>query len=604
MVKKYERSVTLLPAGEMTNVVAQQALSSSQSLEKRLDRLSTYFYSALEKQAETEGQLYGVKNAPTLKQITEAIENKQDVNALFAQEGSVYGDAARVVQAELFRQDATAVITDKVKTYAELLDQDDPSFSFDQVETIANDLQSEIDGVTDVLGNISADSAVKFNASSATLAHDLYRAANKKALETQKEIRKKQVDGLDENYLSVLSLSIIENNGDVVSVRAKTEPIKQTLISSYKSVLSDGAATSRLLDLPKKIRDTWMASGIKMLQQDEALMANFQSTYNALVLGQYDMTLKDGSQPYKKFAFLSMPDFTQAERANFLIEATKLQDQRYNVLTKESKLKDDAAAEEVAQIQLDIIDKGKGELTPETEMHIAKQYQRLEDIAKNHPSAIKPEAINAFKKSTIEDLNEFSPEADEIKQRISLGEFKTWPEAQKRILIEYPNYRLNDVNVLFYKYYKDSEERELDTQVMMIVDQVKPIAIASTSERAVEGNIIKRQIRQTILSNMQRNKDLGKNQYPTSPSEVANIILQKSVERTDLVKQANTLEQEINQILTAKRIFISFSNYANNPDTTDKALKDKLSDEEYNQFITSYNKWSVIQEKIRTSRMR
>jgi len=604
MVKKYERSVTLLPAGEMTNVVAQQALSSSQSLEKRLDRLSTYFYSTLEKQAETEGQLYGVKNAPTLKQITEAIENKQDVNALFAKEGSVYGDAARVVQAELFRQDATADITDKVKTYVELLDQDDPLFSFDQVETIANNLQSEIDGATDVLGNINADSAVKFNASSATIAHDLYRAANKKALEAQKEIRKKQVEAFDENYLSLLSLSIIENNGDVVSVRAKTEPIKQTLISSYKGVLSDAAATSRLLDLPKKIRDTWTASGLQMLQQDEALMGNFQSTYNALVLGQYDMTLKDGSQPYKKFAFLSMPDFTQAERASFLIEATKLQDQRYNVLTKESKLKDDAATEEVAQIQLDIIEEEKGELTPDTEIHLKKQYQRLRDISKDHPSAIKPEAISAFEKSTIQDLNEFSPEADEIKQRILLGEFKTWPEAQKRILIEYPNYRLNDVNVLFYKYYKDSEERELDTQVMMIVDQVKPIAIASTSERAVEGNIIKRQIRQTILSNMQKNKDLGKNQYPTSPSEIANIILQKSVERTDLVKQANTLEQEINEILTAKRIFISFSNYANNPDTTDKALKDKLNDEEYAQFITSYNKWSVIQEKIRTSRMR
>ena len=113
-VDRYERSARLLNVPNVTDVGSRQALQASQSLQQRLDNISKFALGKLQDKAEQEGQMYGVKNTPTLEQITRAVQQDQDVNELFAEEGTVFGSAARKVQAQLFRQDSYATFSSQI----------------------------------------------------------------------------------------------------------------------------------------------------------------------------------------------------------------------------------------------------------------------------------------------------------------------------------------------------------------------------------------------------------------------------------------------------------------------------------------------------------
>lgn len=244
---KYQRSQTLLPVGELTNVASQQALRSSQTLEGRLDKLSSYFYESLKEEAVTKGQLYAVKNSPSLQQIYDAVENKQDVNALFAKEGSYYGDAARAVQADYLRQDSIATFLSKTELIKKQLEN--RTLSFDDAEAIASSLQAEINGTYDVIAQISPDAALKFNAQTNKLGYDVYSTANELALEYSYQEKVAQIDEFTTNGLNLFEKKLGE--GDPVTAIVWMKDIKNDIIASY-GLLKDNAGINKITDFREK----------------------------------------------------------------------------------------------------------------------------------------------------------------------------------------------------------------------------------------------------------------------------------------------------------------------------------------------------------------
>ena len=159
---QYTGNARLAQTTSIADTDTRQALASSRSLENRLDAISQMALGKLEESAIQRGQLYGVKNAPTIEQVTRAIQQDQDVNALFAEDGTVFGKNARKVQAELFRQESLADFLNKAEITKEGIK--DKIINFQEADVIATNLQADVDATFEILKEIDPNSAVKFNA--------------------------------------------------------------------------------------------------------------------------------------------------------------------------------------------------------------------------------------------------------------------------------------------------------------------------------------------------------------------------------------------------------------------------------------------------------
>ena len=256
---KYQRSQTLLPVGELTNVASQQALRSSQTLEGRLDKLSSYFYEELKQDAITQGELYAVKNAPTLAQITDAIANDQDVNAYFAEGGSYYGNAARKVQSDLLRQDSIAMYLNTAERIK--IGLDNKAISLDEVDNLVNTLQAEMDGTYDVLASINPDAALKYNAQASTIGHDVFNKANEVASKAAYELKVEGIKQFETDYTSALEDKLKTTN-DPYQAFYVLKHIRNDVVASY-GMLSDGPKREILLENKENtVLQDWIASKI------------------------------------------------------------------------------------------------------------------------------------------------------------------------------------------------------------------------------------------------------------------------------------------------------------------------------------------------------
>jgi hypothetical protein len=266
MVDRYERSAQYANIGEITDAPSRVALSSSQSLERRLDVISQQFYSELESGAIAKGQAYGVRNAPTREQVIDAIANDQDVNALFANAGTVEGSAARKVQAELFRQDAIAGLLDQAETIK--IGLNEKTINLEQVDELVNSLQAEINGTYNILSTVDPDAGVKFNAQANKIGYDVYSTANKIAAKLETDIKKAQIEKFEENYLNNLKHQL-DVQDDAISALVLVQDLRNDVVATY-GMLTDGVLKPQeLKDKEDGIIIEWIAS--KIAQKDQLL---------------------------------------------------------------------------------------------------------------------------------------------------------------------------------------------------------------------------------------------------------------------------------------------------------------------------------------------
>ncbi len=278
-VDRYDRSARLLNVPNITDVGSRQALQASQSLQQRLDNISEFALGKLQDKAEQEGQMYGVKNTPTLEQVTRAVQQDQDVNELFAEEGTVFGSAARKVQAQLFRQDSYATFSSQIDTIAKNVNNKGV-ITLPEVEKIANEIQANINGTVEILKDIDVTQAVKFNAEANVLGNTLFTTLNTKALELELNAKKEQVKQSELSYKDNFIMTLAAEKGDVFTTKIKMASARQNLEANY-GILPDGLLKIEQIDALEK--EAMKGAAGKILSSNPVYYENFNQTYNQLI---------------------------------------------------------------------------------------------------------------------------------------------------------------------------------------------------------------------------------------------------------------------------------------------------------------------------------
>ena len=224
------------------------ASKQSTSLQNRLDRMSSLFYDQLKDRAVTQGQLYGIKNKPSIDQIAASIDRKDDPSNVFAQGGTIFGDAAKEIQGELYRQDLEGMmLNDSTQLLAAINAGAMPDdMTSDQ---IADYLEARVEGYATVLDQISPKQAVKFRASQYALGNKLYSSSLdlvQKRADAELNVLIKQ-NTL--NYEYMLRDSLVANNGDIETTAFAMESQRSNIVKLIERSHSTQVANMDALNI-------------------------------------------------------------------------------------------------------------------------------------------------------------------------------------------------------------------------------------------------------------------------------------------------------------------------------------------------------------------
>jgi len=364
---RYTRKATLDVPDPITDVASRQALSSSQSLERRLDAISNMFYESRVADAEQQGKLFGVKNAPTMERITLAMQKGEDTEQFFQEGGTVFGDAARNIQAEIFRNTSYAAFADKVNVLSDEIEKD--LITPDQAENIGNTLQAEIDGVYDVIAEVSPEQAVKFGTQAATLANTVYQKANLKAIEIQKAAQLELIGNYETTFKDNFAMTLRTHKGDLNTTLIKMGPDMQVLSDIYRDLPNDAIKRSQIL--------TKLVPEILVGQATNLLVANPQYVEN---MSETLLALRTGKVP-EELSFYNHELLSEADRASILKNFRDYYKENTQIQTKQRELQKVNDTKNVADLTFQY-----NELKDEKAK--ADVLTKLEDIAKRNPSAL------------------------------------------------------------------------------------------------------------------------------------------------------------------------------------------------------------------------
>ena len=277
---QYTSEALLAQTGQITNVDTRQALVASQSLQNRLDEVSQMALGSLEESAIQRGQMYGVENAPTLEQVTQAIEQDQDVNSLFVEEGTVFGKNARKVQAELFRQDSLAQFLNKAEITKEGIK--DKVLNPEEASNIAINLQADIDGTFEVLKEIDPTAAIKFNAQASKIGYGVVSAAQLQIAKMELERKKAETELFNNQYISSFKYDLFDKD-DYLKAIIMNQDLRNDAIS-MNGQFKDPKANLELWKKENKVIQDYIVSKIA---DENSVMAFINGTDK-----KYDTLLK------------------------------------------------------------------------------------------------------------------------------------------------------------------------------------------------------------------------------------------------------------------------------------------------------------------------
>lgn len=162
-----------------------------QSIEGSLDRLSSFAFRKAGEQAEREGLAYGAENAPTADQVLAAQKEGKSPQELFAQPGTIFGDAARKVQAAQLRNELEVKGRNRLSELSAAVD----SGSFNLAE-VQKEITALTNGYGKSLASISPEESLRFRASMGTAGNAVYNKAATQAAKIYQEGVKFNADEL------------------------------------------------------------------------------------------------------------------------------------------------------------------------------------------------------------------------------------------------------------------------------------------------------------------------------------------------------------------------------------------------------------------------
>lgn len=213
--KQYRsRGITLESQTPLRFTATQEMSRASQNLSARLDRISDFAFEKMAKDAERKGKMFGVQNRPTLEQISIAVQNDQDVNDLLAEPGTVQGDAARAVQAQMLKQD----LLNDLSTRFSDIDQQIEAGMLTKEDVIV-EMNAAIEGYARIVGQIDPDQELKFRASASTVGFQSVAKANAYEIKQRKVQHASNSAELIDRFDDYVE-SVISNDSNPASVKA------------------------------------------------------------------------------------------------------------------------------------------------------------------------------------------------------------------------------------------------------------------------------------------------------------------------------------------------------------------------------------------------
>ena len=162
-----------------------------QSIEGSLDRMSDFAFKKAAQQAEREGLQWGAENQPTADQVLAAQKEGKSPQELFAQPGTIFGDAARKVQAAQLRNELEVKGRNRLSELSAAVD----SGSFNLAE-VQKEITALTDGYGKSLASVSPEESLRFRASMGTAGNAVYNKAATQAAKIYQEGVKFNADEL------------------------------------------------------------------------------------------------------------------------------------------------------------------------------------------------------------------------------------------------------------------------------------------------------------------------------------------------------------------------------------------------------------------------
>lgn len=156
-----------------------------------LDRVSNFAFKKAAEQAEREGLQYGAENQPSVQQVMAALERGESPQELFAKPGTVFGDAARKIQAGQLRNELEVLGRKKLADLSVAVSSG--TFNLQKVQ---QEITAVTNGYAKAISSVSPEEGLKFRASMATAGSGVYAEASKKAYQIYNEGVKANADEL------------------------------------------------------------------------------------------------------------------------------------------------------------------------------------------------------------------------------------------------------------------------------------------------------------------------------------------------------------------------------------------------------------------------
>ena len=470
MAEEYRRSLlgTTAPKLEYSNI--EEGIRSSRQMQDRLSQLSQFAFRDLTSQAAREGQEYAVQNQVSLKQIADSLKKGEDVKKLFAEPGTVFGDSARVMQADLFRQDLTQSLTKRITEASIAIDNGMFEMDADQ---FANVIQAEIDGAYGVLADVDPQQALKFKATGVTLSNSVYEKVLKKQTADYITNLETNSDTLENSYKVILADNLRLTNGNFPQAVLRSMPAKQLVMDSY-DVLPGVKGEARVQKLATIEQEVYTESAINIIATDPALLDDY-NVYNGLLK----------NEPVEQLDFYRY--LTPENKTKVLQGARKALKDRNEL---EKQLLDKQTKDDVLEVNA---------LTLEYEdTKDAETLNKLIEISERNPNALKADDISKIKNNTykVEPEREFTQDVDLIKEQIDNDEFASVDDLYK--YARNKGYSDVEINKLFGGYFASkrirAEQRALKEDALEVALNPSDKKSIATSERQVaEGLKKKRQ---------------------------------------------------------------------------------------------------------------
>ena len=548
---RYQRqNIVLAETQPLQFADIKESISASRSLQSSLDRISEFAFRQAAETAKKAGAEYGVTNRPTLQQYADAIQNNVDPETLFSEDYTIFGQAAREVQAVGFRTELETEARSEMSKIKSVIDSGLP---IDRDEIRAR-LSGLVNGYGNTLAKVSPDQALKFKASISAQGYELLEQVD---AEISKEYVANNLMKLDEDIKNFQTdLPDLINNNNPADFAVKIQPYINTI--KTRSAMLPAEYKLKYANKHQEIIDDAIMDSIVTHLTNKKTFTNDYEVINNLNQGiAGDMT--------DYFGMLGVDEKGVSKKSK-VIDMVRT---RLNNL--------DSARKDALALQTEEDKKVFYALEAEYEKTgNSAILSKMTAMTIRNPNLGSPENVENIRKGREAEA-EYTDVVVKLKDEIRRGKFDTWDQVLARGADL--GVSRKSLNKHVYGVFANKSEAYADDIINQYVDMVTPSG--NKQVKANKYQAVKDQIELIRSENEAYNQSVGKNEKPTRTAEIAASLIDKK-------QKTNAARSLVNQNRTA------YDNFAENKDIKLELPPSLKDDDTYNLF-----KANVMRSKYR-----